>query len=797
MPVVSPDSGDSGAAGAVTCDTRPWRPSQRWAPVVMVGIGLLVLGELSLAALRRHPTLGLRAERRDGAVVVNWVQPGGLAWDAGVRPGAVVVSLNGRSVTAPVGPVDVAAGSAVQVRAASEALLTASAGASPTLRSEAQRRAFLVIAACFLLVGGSVFVLATDLLEATVVLSFTVAAATMLEAAIATRMGVTWALEFAALAAFGATAVLLFLVLPVNRLRTRPGYWVAGGCLGTAAALVACYGWTITADSAAYALLRPVLFVTLSADLLTASLLATLASFKPSAQRAQARRMVALLAVGTAVALAPFCLLSLLPYALGLGYQVSPDVSILSLGLLPLSLGGAVLSRQFLGIDRLLRRGLVAVVVWLALLGAYSFGLDALRRAVGTDQPSLAAGLDATMLRVAFVAGTFPFAQQRLRRWLERVLFRDIYDYAQTLQQLGAEIVGLAGVEAIATHVLASIGKTLDLKWAAIVFGTAADVSAHRWHCGPAEDELLAQLTFRLAATCLMVAEPPDQAYHAIPLVAEGTRVGLLVVGPKDHDIELLPGDRRLVETLVPLVATALQNALRLGRLEQQVAALGERERALAALSGQLLHAHEEERRRIALDLHDDPLARLTLLTRELETSSEHPQLQRCRQAAQEATIALRAICVDLRPSVLDDLGLAAGLESLVNDVRVRSDLVASVAIEAADGGCLGRLNGDLETALYRVAQEALNNCLKHAVANEVTVRLWTDRSRVRLLVVDDGQGYGTLPGQGGSRPSLGLFGMRERLRPWGGAVTMECGEPRGAVVCAEVSLEGNNGESA
>jgi signal transduction histidine kinase len=755
----------------------------------MAVIGLLVLGELSLAALQRPATLGLRAGRRDGAMVVKWVQPGGLAWDAGVRPGAVVVALDGGPATARVDPMDVAAGSVVQVRAASGALLTASAVASPTLGSRAQRRAFLAIAACFILVGGSVFVLAADLLEATVVLGFSVAAATMLEAAIATRMGATWALalEFAALAAFGATAVLLFLVFPVNRLRARPGRWVAGGCLGTAAALIACYGWTITVDSAAYALLHPVLFVTLSADLLTASLLATLAYFTPSARRAQARRMIALLAVGTAVALAPFCLLSLLPYALGLGYQVSPDVAILSLGLLPLSLGGAVLSRQFLGIDRFLRRGLVAVVVWLALLGAYSFGIDALRRAVGTGLPNLASGLDATILRVAFVAGTFPFAQQWLRRWLERVLFRDTYDYAQTLQQLGAEIVGLVGVEAIATHVLARIGKTLDLRWAAIVIGTAPDVSAHRWRCSPVEDELLALLTSDLAKR--PAAMPPrGQTYHVLSLVAEGTRMGLLVAGPKDHDVELLPEDEALLATLAPLVATALQNALRLRRLERQVAALGERERALAALSGRLLHAHEEERRRVALDLHDDPLARLTLLARELEAIPELPQTRRCRQAAQEANIALRAICMDLRPSVLDDLGLPAGLEWLANDVRARSDLVASVVIQAADGACFGRLDGDLETALYRLAQEALNNCLKHAVANEVEVRLWTDRRRVRLRVADDGRGF-RAPHSQGPQPGLGLLGMRERLRPWGGAVTMERGQPRGTVVSAEVLL--------
>lgn len=131
-----------------------------------------------------------------------------------------------------------------------------------------------------------------------------------------------------------------------------------------------------------------------------------------------------------------------------------------------------------------------------------------------------------------------------------------------------------------------------------------------------------------------------------------------------------------------------------------------------------------------------------------------------------------------------------------MNDVRVRSDLVSSAVIQAADGGCFGCLDGDLETALYRVAQEALNNCLKHAQATEVTVTLRRDDCNIRLQVADDGHGCGPRPGQGGARLSLGLFGMRERLRPWGGGVTMERRMPCGTVVSAEVVLRADDAEA-
>jgi signal transduction histidine kinase len=246
-----------------------------------------------------------------------------------------------------------------------------------------------------------------------------------------------------------------------------------------------------------------------------------------------------------------------------------------------------------------------------------------------------------------------------------------------------------------------------------------------------------------------------------------------------------------------PVAAAALQNASLLRRSTTLAAALDERERDLAALTARLTGAQEEERRRIALELHDEPLQRAILLYRGISAAPEHPQAQRWLADVEEIVTSLRATCNGLRPRVLDDFGLVAGLEWLVNDARARSDvdigLTTAIADAASPGG---RLPAELELALYRIAQEALNNCLKHAEARRVSVTLWRAGGPIRLTVADDGKGFEETRRGGGAGAHLGILGMRERLRPWNGFVTVGAGPKGGTVVVAELTLEGGDGRS-
>jgi signal transduction histidine kinase len=389
---------------------------------------------------------------------------------------------------------------------------------------------------------------------------------------------------------------------------------------------------------------------------------------------------------------------------------------------------------------------------------------------------ALVAGIAAVML--------WP-AQSWLRRRLERTLFRDVYDYQETLRQLSREIVEINGLEAIATHVLRRLRDVMDLSWSRIELTTTA--GTQDFVSGPAPIE---------TAQCTTISSNLVAPELRVPLVIEHETIGTLSLGPKRHDIAHSPEDIALVTTLAPMIATACHSALLLRRLEAQVVVLVEREQALAALSAQLMKVQEDERRRIALDLHDDPLQRAILLARKITQTSPRFDRSRLREDAEEIINALRAICSGLRPPVLDDFGLVAGLESLVSEARARSELNISFEIEPL-GASFGRLAPELETALYRVAQEALSNCIKHAQATEVEVTLGRTANCVTLRIHDNGQGGASDPAFTVDASHLGLLGMRERLQPWDGVVNVGSDASLGTTVLVTVPMKADHVLSA
>lgn len=632
---------------------------------------------------------------------------------------------------------------------------------------------FPIVAACFAALGGSAFVLATDRVAARVFLGFATAAAAALLAAIATTNGQAWAIEteYVALAAVGASAPLLFLVFPINRLASGAARRLMTVCISVHVALVAVScGLLILQEWPLFPALTAVLLTVLAADLLIAIGLAVGVLVVAPPCGGPERRLLRLVALGMIAGLAPFPMFVLAPRLTSDNYLLAPWMAVIGLVVLPASLGAAILSRQFLGIERIVRRGVIALLVWMALLGVYGVIVDQFGDRVGAWSEDPPAGW--LLIVVAGVAGTFPVVESRLRRAAEHRLFRDVYDYRDTLQQLGFEIVNLKTVQQIAVHVLARLGRTLDLSWAVITINDESECGHHYcWgKCPPDQAMLVAQSAL------------------VTPLVADGATIGNLMVGPKRHDIDLLAEDLSLIGTLAHLLATAFENALLVKRLGAQVATLADRQSALEALSEKLMRVQEEERRKLALDIHDDPLQRAILLSRRMGAVDNRPDSVWVTRQVEDIIASLRALCSGLRPAELDHLGLVAGLEVLVQSVRAATDLDVSLHVDGRDDHLEVNVPPDLGCALYRVAQEALNNCLKHAGGSRVEVMLSQIGKTITLRVADNGRGFGALNGEPG-RPRLGVLGMRERLRPWGGVVRIASGPAGGTVVSAEVSL--------
>ncbi len=216
-----------------------------------------------------------------------------------------------------------------------------------------------------------------------------------------------------------------------------------------------------------------------------------------------------------------------------------------------------------------------------------------------------------------------------------------------------------------------------------------------------------------------------------------------------------------LLTTVAHEIRVAVENA-RLYR---------ERQESLRSYVRQVTEAQEEERLRIARELHDGTAQELVLLVRKLqqlgETAPAEP-VQELVGMARDTLQSVRRFSRDLRPPVLDDLGLLAAIEMVVGETDGRLPGGAHLQVS----GVPRRLDGPVELALFRIAQEALRNVEKHAQAKSATVELdFTDRD-IRLSVTDDGGGFS--PPRNVSdlarTGKLGLLGMKERAELVGGS---------------------------
>ncbi len=231
--------------------------------------------------------------------------------------------------------------------------------------------------------------------------------------------------------------------------------------------------------------------------------------------------------------------------------------------------------------------------------------------------------------------------------------------------------------------------------------------------------------------------------------------------------------------------------------LEQKVA---ERTHEIARYSKELttrvLRAQEEERKRIARELHDDTGQQLSTLLINLDLlepsiSADDPLLKagidRVRTIAQRTLDAVRALSHDLRPTILDDFGLIAAIRWFGDEYSKTFGVPVRIEIEDVPED---RLTPEAELALFRVTQEALTNSGKYAQATETGVALEGDDGCVRLTVTDNGRGFDPEALRGPSRQGgLGLYGMRERIELLGGRFTIEAAPGQGTRIKAEIPL--------
>ena len=221
-------------------------------------------------------------------------------------------------------------------------------------------------------------------------------------------------------------------------------------------------------------------------------------------------------------------------------------------------------------------------------------------------------------------------------------------------------------------------------------------------------------------------------------------------------------------------------------RYEELVASRQE----LESLSARLVDAQEEERRSISRELHDEVGQTLGALLVDLGQLSKlvpaednflQGQIARIKSAVETAVKSIRDLALLLRPPMLDDLGLVPALEWQGREISRRGDMEVDVHSEM----CRRTSSDDVKVCVYRLVQEALTNSARHSGAKHAKVSVAQNEGRIRVQIVDDGNGFAPERVRG-----MGILGMEERVKRLGGSLTIESARGKGTTVLAEIPAE-------
>jgi signal transduction histidine kinase len=228
------------------------------------------------------------------------------------------------------------------------------------------------------------------------------------------------------------------------------------------------------------------------------------------------------------------------------------------------------------------------------------------------------------------------------------------------------------------------------------------------------------------------------------------------------------------------------------------------RNRQLRTYATYVTGAQEEERQRIARELHDETMQLVVLLCRRLDSvqaggetlpAGLNDRLLEARETAEQVMKELRDFTKSLRPPILDDLGIVTSVRRLLSDLEERSEMTGHLEVEGRER----RLPSDTELGLFRIAQEALHNAERHSEATEINVTFTFGEDETRLEVADNGAGFSPAEAAGAFAASgrLGLTSMRERAELLGGSLEIQSSPGNGTRVIASIPVPVAEGSSA
>lgn len=329
---------------------------------------------------------------------------------------------------------------------------------------------------------------------------------------------------------------------------------------------------------------------------------------------------------------------------------------------------------------------------------------------------------------------------------------------------------------------------------------TAALIRRHPEGRGLLGEVIVADAPIRLAdvttdpRSCGVPADHPEmRSFLGVPVRVGERRLGNLYLTEKHGGGQFDEEDERLVAALAVFAAAAVESALHVGT-ERDLAAAHERSFARQEILARVIDAQEAERARVARDLHDQIGQSLTSVLLGLRLvdgslSKSDPDIRdalthvdEVRSLVAHALDEVRRLAFELRPTVLDDVGLIAAVHRLAGDLSERIGVSVDLAVNGVDDET--RLRPEIETVVYRIVQESLTNVARHAKATRASVEISVSGDTARATVADDGVGFEV--GDSAFR-SLGLAGMNERAMLADGHLVVTSTPGKGTTVLLEV----------
>lgn len=279
----------------------------------------------------------------------------------------------------------------------------------------------------------------------------------------------------------------------------------------------------------------------------------------------------------------------------------------------------------------------------------------------------------------------------------------------------------------------------------------------------------------------------PPERQHEMPEIFDTLRKGERVDHMETERVRR-DGTRIHVELTVSPIHDERGRIIGASAIARDITERRQMEESLRSLSARILQAEDEERRRIARDLHDTTVQELALLSiniAQLKGVSDPAKLNQMLTHAHELTNKcvqeLRTLSYVLHPPMLDELGLASALKIYAEGFSQRSGVVLDIDVNPG----WQRLSPETEIALFRVAQESLSNVVRHSGSPRATIKLERN-GEIKMAIIDEGRGVATATGK--VILGVGFLGMRERIKQLGGTLTIDSG-PAGTAVEARLPL--------